>query len=82
MFATLYFAVIVDSSESELAIIDVIQTFVETLDKCFKNICELDIVFHSEQVGSKKRLIALDPSSVRRNNNRRNCCRNKHGFYP
>lgn len=41
---------IVDSSESELAILDLIQTFVETLDKTFKNVCELDLVFHSDRV--------------------------------
>uniref|UniRef100_A0A7N0T7Y8 AP complex subunit sigma n=1 Tax=Kalanchoe fedtschenkoi TaxID=63787 RepID=A0A7N0T7Y8_KALFE len=45
-FATLYFVVIFDSSENELAMLDLIQVFVETLDKCFKNVCELDIVFN------------------------------------
>ncbi|KAL2333704.1 hypothetical protein Fmac_014917 [Flemingia macrophylla] len=73
-FATLYFVFIFDSSENELAILDLIQVmtligvigyqlvsvlsvleavnfwlktvFVETLDKCFRNVCELDIVFN------------------------------------
>jgi len=49
-YATLYFVFVVDSSESELGILDLIQTFVETLDKCFRNVCELDLVFHSERV--------------------------------
>eukprot|EP01114_Cavostelium_apophysatum_P015956 TRINITY_DN4456_c0_g1_i1.p1 TRINITY_DN4456_c0_g1~~TRINITY_DN4456_c0_g1_i1.p1 ORF type:complete len:174 (+),score=39.55 TRINITY_DN4456_c0_g1_i1:160-681(+) len=49
-YATLYFIFIVDSSESELGILDLIQTFVETLDKCFKNVCELDLVFHVDRV--------------------------------
>ena len=40
----------VDSSESELGILDLIQTFVETLDKCFRNVCELDLVFHADKV--------------------------------
>lgn len=35
-FATLYFIFCVDSSESELGILDLIQVFVETLDKCFE----------------------------------------------
>ncbi|XP_068465569.1 AP-3 complex subunit sigma-like isoform X2 [Phaseolus vulgaris] len=36
-FATLYFVFIFDSSENELAMLDLIQVFVETLDKCFRN---------------------------------------------
>jgi len=35
-YATLYFIFCVDSSESELGILDLIQVFVETLDKCFE----------------------------------------------
>ncbi|KAJ6813682.1 AP-3 complex subunit sigma [Iris pallida] len=45
-FATLYFIIVFDSSENELAMLDLIQVFVETLDRCFKNVCELDIVFN------------------------------------
>ncbi|XP_042478857.1 AP-3 complex subunit sigma [Macadamia integrifolia] len=45
-FATLYFVLVFDSSENELAMLDLIQVFVETLDKCFKNVCELDVVFN------------------------------------
>eukprot|EP00906_Rhabdomonas_costata_P025719 RCo036737 len=49
-YATLYFIFVVDSSESELGILDLIQVFVETLDKCFENVCELDLIFHSDKV--------------------------------
>eukprot|EP01006_Ploeotia_vitrea_P058772 TRINITY_DN70185_c0_g1_i1.p1 TRINITY_DN70185_c0_g1~~TRINITY_DN70185_c0_g1_i1.p1 ORF type:complete len:170 (+),score=37.48 TRINITY_DN70185_c0_g1_i1:48-512(+) len=49
-YATLFFIFVVDSSESELGILDLIQVFVETLDRCFENVCELDLVFHSDQV--------------------------------
>jgi len=49
-YATLYFVFCVDSSESELGILDLIQVFVETLDKCFENVCELDLIFHMEKV--------------------------------
>ncbi|OQU84502.1 hypothetical protein SORBI_3004G067300 [Sorghum bicolor] len=42
--ATLYFVFIFDSSENELAMLDLLQVFVETLDRCFKNVCELDDV--------------------------------------
>ncbi|KAG5526643.1 hypothetical protein RHGRI_032793 [Rhododendron griersonianum] len=36
-YATLYFVFIFDSSENELAMLDLMQVFVETLDKCFSN---------------------------------------------
>ncbi|XP_033105821.1 AP-3 complex subunit sigma-1-like isoform X1 [Anneissia japonica] len=49
-YATLYFVFCVDSSESELGILDLIQVFVETLDKCFENVCELDLIFHIDKV--------------------------------
>ena len=26
------------------------QVFVETLDKCFENVCELDLIFHLDKV--------------------------------
>ncbi|XP_073658517.1 AP-3 complex subunit sigma-1 isoform X3 [Tursiops truncatus] len=48
-YATLYFVFCVDSSESELGILDLIQVFVETLDKCFENVCELDLIFHVDK---------------------------------
>jgi len=44
-YATLYFVFIVDDQESELGILDLIQVFVQSLDKCFENVCELDLVF-------------------------------------
>ena len=49
-YATLQFIFVVDQSESELGILDLIQVFVETLDKCFENVCELDLIFHSDKV--------------------------------
>ncbi|XP_059647672.1 AP-3 complex subunit sigma [Cornus florida] len=49
-YATLYFVFIFDSSENELAMLDLMQVFVETLDKCFSNVCELDIVFNFNKV--------------------------------
>merc|ERR1711934_753607 len=50
-FATLYFIVICDKAESELGILDLIQVFVETLDKSFENVCELDIIFNQQKAG-------------------------------
>lgn len=43
-----------DSSESELGILDLIQVFVETLDRCFENVCELDLIFHVDKVSQSK----------------------------
>lgn len=49
-YATLYFIFAVDNQESDLGILDLIQVFVEALDKCFENVCELDLIFHSDKV--------------------------------
>ena len=49
-YATLYFIFAVDAQESDLGILDLIQVFVEALDKCFENVCELDFIFHSDRV--------------------------------
>ncbi len=49
-YATLYFVFAVDASESELGILDLIQVFVEVLDKCFENVCELDLIFNCDKV--------------------------------
>ncbi|KAF9270524.1 Adaptor protein complex sigma subunit [Marasmius fiardii PR-910] len=45
-YATLYFVFVVDGAESELGVLDLIQVFVETLDRSFENVCELDLVHH------------------------------------
>eukprot|EP00566_Odontella_aurita_P026640 CAMPEP_0113580774 /NCGR_PEP_ID=MMETSP0015_2-20120614/30881_1 /TAXON_ID=2838 /ORGANISM="Odontella" /LENGTH=175 /DNA_ID=CAMNT_0000485043 /DNA_START=385 /DNA_END=912 /DNA_ORIENTATION=+ /assembly_acc=CAM_ASM_000160 len=49
-YATLYFVFAVDEQESDLGILDLIQVFVEALDKCFENVCELDLIFHADKV--------------------------------
>lgn len=49
-YASIYFALIVDSSESELAILDLIHVFVECLNRLFKNVCELDLILNSELI--------------------------------
>ena len=49
-YATLYFVFAVSHLESDLGILDLIQVFVEALDKCFENVCELDLIFHSDKV--------------------------------
>ncbi|KAL9273663.1 AP-3 complex subunit sigma-like protein [Drosera capensis] len=49
-YATLYFVFVYDSAENELAMLDLMQVFVETLDKCFKNVCELDVVYNYSKI--------------------------------
>lgn len=47
-YATLYFILISTSTESPLALLDLIQVFVEALDRLFENVCELDLIFNFE----------------------------------
>ncbi|CAG7916171.1 unnamed protein product [Penicillium olsonii] len=47
-YATLSFIMISTSTESPLALIDLIQVFVESLDRMFENVCELDLIFGYE----------------------------------
>jgi len=49
-YASLFFIVGVDDDENELSMMDFIHCFVETLDWHFGNVCELDIMFHLDQV--------------------------------
>jgi len=48
-YASLFFIVGVDAEQNELAILEFIHCLVETLDKCFENVCELDIMFNLER---------------------------------
>ena len=49
-YASLFFVVGVDGDEeNELAILEFIHSLVETMDKYFESVCELDIMFHIEK---------------------------------
>lgn len=49
-YASLYFILGVDSNENnELALLELIHTIVETFDKYFVNVCELDIMYNLEK---------------------------------
>ena len=52
-YASLFFVVAVDGSgsedENELALLEFIHSLVETMDKYFDSVCELDIMFHIEK---------------------------------
>lgn len=49
-YATLYFVIAIDSTESEYDIYELIHLFVQCLDQYFENVCELDLIFHSDKV--------------------------------
>lgn len=49
-YASLFFMVGVDEEENPLAIMEFIHCMVETMDKWFGNVCELDIMFNIETV--------------------------------
>jgi AP-4 complex subunit sigma-1 len=49
-YASLFFLVGVDAEENELAVLEFIHCLVETLDRWFSNVCELDIMFGLETV--------------------------------
>jgi AP-4 complex subunit sigma-1 len=44
-YASLFFIVGVDKEENELAVLEWIHCLVETMDKYFGNVCELDVMF-------------------------------------
>merc|ERR1711879_952004 len=50
-YASLYFIIGTDTDDdiNELAMLEFIHTLVETLDKYFENVCELDIMFNLEK---------------------------------
>ena len=45
-YASLYFCLAVDDTENELIVLEIIQHYVEILDKYFGNVCELDLIFN------------------------------------
>jgi AP-4 complex subunit sigma-1 len=48
-YASLFFIVGVDKHENELAILEFIHCLVETFDKYFENVCELDVMFNIDK---------------------------------
>jgi len=49
-YASLYFVIAIDNDDNELIALEIIHRFVETLDKYFGNVCELDVVFNFDKV--------------------------------
>ena len=44
--ASLYFALAVDDDENELIVLEMIQHYVEILDRYFGSVCELDLIYN------------------------------------
>ncbi|CAF0968935.1 unnamed protein product [Didymodactylos carnosus] len=66
-YATLYFVFCIDSSESAYDIYELIHSFVECLDRCFENVCELDLIFHADKVHHILQEICLGGIILERN---------------
>ena len=49
-YATLFFILVCDENENELALLDFVHIFVEALNKMFADICELDILYNPEKI--------------------------------
>ena len=49
-YAGLIFSLGVDSDDNDLALLESIHLLVEILDRYFKNVCELDIVFNFPKI--------------------------------
>ena len=49
-YASLYFVFGIDNDDNELASLELIHLFVETLDKYFGSVCELDVVYNFHKV--------------------------------
>lgn len=45
-YASLYFVACVDPTDNELITMEMVHLYVETLDKYFGNVCELDLIFN------------------------------------
>lgn len=58
-YASLFFLVGVDENENELAVLEFIHCMVETMDKWFGNVCELDIMFNIETVRATNRYLLM-----------------------
>ena len=59
-YASLYFIIGIDIDEdiNELSLLEFIHNMVETLDKYFENVCELDVseAFRSGRIADKRRV--------------------------
>ncbi|XP_019631021.1 PREDICTED: AP-4 complex subunit sigma-like [Branchiostoma belcheri] len=69
-YASLYFIVGVDHMENELAILELIHNIVETYDKYFDKVCELDIMFNLDKAYMILEEMVMNGRIVEMNQNR------------
>ena len=55
-YASLYFVAGVSGYENELSILEALHHFVESLDKYFGSVCELDLIYNFHKVGAQPAL--------------------------
>lgn len=48
-YASLFFITGIDTNDNELLSLEIIHRYVETLDKYFGNVCELDLIFNFQK---------------------------------
>ena len=71
-YASLYFMLAVDDEENELIVLEMIQHYVEILDRYFGNVCELDLIFNFHKAyfiigrGPRRRRAAGDEQEAHR----------------
>jgi len=78
LYATLMFVFVIDEAESELAVLDLIQVFVEVLDRSFENVCELDLIFNPDKVSEGLKRHAIAKLHRGRDRGRRDGDRDQH----
>ena len=66
-YASLFVLAGVDSDDNALAVLELVHAFVESLDRYFGAVCELDIMFHLDKARPPP------PVSVRASQRRRSC---------
>jgi AP-3 complex subunit sigma len=66
-YATLYFALVIDENESEYDIYEFIHGLVQCLDRHFENVCELDLIFHSDKISQIVNEVLMGGFIVERN---------------
>ena len=59
-YATLFFVFVVDNGENELAVIDLIQNWVQLLEKNFPDVCEYHLVFNPDLLYSIMDEVVMD----------------------
>ncbi|XP_064402617.1 uncharacterized protein LOC135348363 [Halichondria panicea] len=69
-YASLYFIIGVDNTENELSVLEFIHNIVETFDRYFESVCELDIMFNIDKAHMILDEMIMNGQIVETNKNR------------